>query len=114
MIYPHKSPQQITTMDDKEEYFEDQIDQIDELSSESLDIQSEPDKPQKPKMTRGETKHAIVTAMKKKQISRRQGEQILWNLGFMSETSNTKKVLTKSDRTKKRKQQKAARKVNRK
>ena len=55
-------------MDDKEEYFEDQIDQIDELSSESLDIQSEPDEPKKPKMTRSETKHAIVTAMKKKQI----------------------------------------------
>lgn len=100
-------------MEDKEEYFEEQIDQIDELSSPSVDIESEPDTPKKPKMTSSETKAAIITAMKKKQITRRRGEQLLWSLGFTT-GSKTKKIISPKTKTKKRKQQKAARKVNRK
>lgn len=106
--------------DPKEEYFEDQIEQIDDLSSDTLDVQSEPeqggpseDEPKKPKLTRKETKAAIIGAIKKKDISKRQGDQLLWHLGFVT-SQTSKKVVARPTRVKKRKQQKMARKANRK
>lgn len=95
-----------------EEHFEDQLDHIDELSKETIDMTtSEP--PKKPKMTRSQTKAAIVSAIKQKQISKAQGNRLLLALGFGG-NMNTKKTISNSDRVRNRKQQKKARKANRK
>lgn len=92
-----------------EEYFEDQLDHIDALSNTTLDNTTE--KP-KPKMTRSETKATIISAVKKNQISKHQGMQLLKTLGFVHQNS-TKKLISDATRTRKRKQQKKARKTNR-
>jgi len=99
-------------MEDKPENFEDQLDKIDELSTQVLEAPSEPSEPpKKPKLSRGETKSAILTAIKKKQISQIQGRRLLSTLGF---DNNNKKQVSTQNRIKKRKQQKNARKANRK
>lgn len=66
-----------------------------------------------PKMTRKQTKTAIITAIKHKQISKTQGNRLLLSLGF-GDKDNTKKTISDRDRSRIRKQQKKARKANRK
>lgn len=96
------------------EPIEAQLDAIDELSTNTLEVASEPtEAPKKPKMTRKQTKAAILGAIKDKHVSKAQGNRLLLALGFGGNI-HTKKTTSSSDRARKRKQQKTARKTNRK